>query len=293
MTAGGAGTPAADGTSGAPGVTGTSGVPEVTGTPDVERLPGEHGVGGPAGEAHVAELRAETAKAVHAHVVVAVDGPAGSGKSSVSRAAASVLGFDYQDTGAAYRAFALHALQQGVDLEDADAVVGALPSFRYGIGTGADDAPSVTVDGRDVTDEIRTPRVTGAVSHVARLPEVRRFMVDLFRRVIAGTDRRGIVTEGRDITTVVAPDAQVRILLTASEEARMARRSAEVTGQSAAETARQLSDRDARDSKVVDFMTAAPGVATVDSTHLDFDQTVQAVVQLVRDATASGAGTTP
>jgi len=299
VTARGAGTPGAPGgTSGVTpdtldGTSGVAGTSDATGTSDVERLPGEHGVGGPAGEAHVAELRAETADAVHAHVVVAVDGPAGSGKSSVSRAAASALGFDYQDTGAAYRAFALHALQQGVDLEDADAVVGALPSFRYGIGTDADQAPSVTVDGRDVTDEIRTPRVTGAVSHVAKLPEVRRYMVDLFRRVIAGTDRRGIVTEGRDITTVVVPDAQVRILLTASEEARMARRSAEVTGQSAAETARQLSDRDARDSKVVDFMTAAPGVATVDSTHLDFDQTVQAVVQLVRDATASDAGTTP
>lgn len=96
------------------------------------------------------------------------------------------------------------------------------------------------------------------MSHVAKLPEVRRYMVDLFRRIIASTEKPGIVTEGRDITTVVAPDAQVRILLTATEEARMARRSAEVTGQSADETARQLSNRDRLDSKVVDFMTAAP-----------------------------------
>jgi len=231
----------------------------------VERSPGEHGVGGPAGEAHTAELRDETAEAVHRHVVVAVDGPAGSGKSSVSRASAVALGFDYQDTGAA--------------------IVGALPSFRYAIEIDPHRASSVTVDGVDVTDEIRTPRVTGAVSHVAKVPEVRRYMVDLFRRVIASTDKAGIVTEGRDITTVVAPDAQVRILLTASEEARMARRSAEVTGQSAEETARQLSTRDRLDSKVVDFMTAAPGVSTVDSTHLDFDQTVQAVVELVQTST--------
>jgi len=251
----------------------------------VERSPGEHGVGGPAGEAHTAELRDETAEAVHRHVVVAVDGPAGSGKSSVSRASAIALGFDYQDTGAAYRAFALHALQTAVDLDDADAIVGALPSFRYAIEIDPHRASSVTVDGVDVTDEIRTPRVTGAVSHVAKVPEVRRYMVDLFRRVIASTDKAGIVTEGRDITTVVAPDAQVRILLTASEEARMARRSAEVTGQSAEETARQLSTRDRLDSKVVDFMTAAPGVSTVDSTHLDFDQTVQAVVELVQTST--------
>ena len=251
----------------------------------VERSPGEHGVGGPAGEAHTAELRDETAEAVHRHVVVAVDGPAGSGKSSVSRASAIALGYDYQDTGAAYRAFALHALQTAVDLDDADAIVGALPSFRYAIEIDPHRASSVTVDGVDVTDEIRTPRVTGAVSHVAKVPEVRRYMVDLFRRVIASTDKAGIVTEGRDITTVVAPDAQVRILLTASEEARMARRSAEVTGQSAEETARQLSTRDRLDSKVVDFMTAAPGVSTVDSTHLDFDQTVQAVVELVQTST--------
>src|SRR5207244_282185 len=107
------------------------------------------------------------------------------------------------------------------------------------------------------TDEIRTPRVTSSVAHVSKLPEVRQHLVDLFRRIIQGTSKPGIVTEGRDITTVVAPDAQVRILLTASEEVRMARRSAEVTGQSAEETARQLSRRDQQDSRVVDFMTAA------------------------------------
>lgn len=214
-------------------------------------------------------------------VVVAVDGPAGSGKSSVSRAAARTLGFDYQDTGAAYRAFALHAVQSGVDLDEAAAVVAALPSFDYEIGTDPDDT-FVRVDGRDVTDEIRTPRVTSSVAHVSKLPEVRQHLVDLFRRIIQGTSKPGIVTEGRDITTVVAPDAQVRILLTASEEVRMARRSAEVTGQSAEETARQLSRRDQQDSRVVDFMTAAEGVTTLDSTHLDFDQTVQAVVELVR-----------
>ncbi|WP_286346704.1 (d)CMP kinase [Frondihabitans sucicola] len=213
--------------------------------------------------------------------MVAVDGPAGSGKSSVSRAAAKALGFDYQDTGAAYRAFALHAVQQNVDLDDPAAVVKTLPTFAYEIGIDPDDH-YVRVDGVDVTDEIRTPRVTASVAHVAKLPEVRHYLVDLFRGIIAGTSKPGIVTEGRDITTVVAPNAQVRILLTASEEARMARRSAEITGQSAEETARQLSKRDQQDSKVVDFMTAAEGVTTLDSTNLDFDQTVQAVVELVR-----------
>lgn len=214
-------------------------------------------------------------------VVVAVDGPAGSGKSSVSKAAARALGFDYQDTGAAYRAFALHAVDSGVDLTDAAAVVGALDTFDYEIGIDPDHY-FVRVSGRDVTDEIRTPRVTTSVANVSKIPEVRSWLVDLFRRVIQSTSKPGVVTEGRDITTVVAADAPVRILLTATEEARMARRSAEVTGQSAEETARQLATRDRQDSKVVDFMTAADGVTTLDSTDLDFDQTVQAMVELVR-----------
>ena len=101
------------------------------------------------------------------------------------------------------------------------------------------------------------------------------------------TPKPGIIVEGRDITTVVAPDAPVRILLTATEEARMARRSAELSTESAAKTAQQLSSRDAQDSKVVDFMNAAEGVHTIDSTDLDFDQTVSAVVDLVRKRTTT------
>ena len=106
-------------------------------------------------------------------------------------------------------------------------------------------------------------------------------MVGLFRTVIAASNRPGMVVEGRDITTVVAPDAAVRILLTATEEARMARRSAELSTESAAKTAQQLSSRDAQDLQVVDFMNAADGVDTIDSTNLDFEQTVQAVVERV------------
>lgn len=221
-------------------------------------------------------------------VVVAVDGPAGSGKSSVSRATAVALGFDYQDTGAAYRAFALHAVRSGADLSDAAAVVAVISTFDYEIGTDPGDY-FVRISGSDVTDDIRTPQVTQSVASVSKLPEVRSHLVEVFRGIIAGTEKPGIVTEGRDITTVVAPDAQVRILLTATEEARMARRSAEITGQSAEETARQLSKRDQQDSKVVDFMTAAEGVTTLDSTHLDFDQTVSAMVELVRSTATAPA----
>lgn len=213
-------------------------------------------------------------------VVVAIDGPAGSGKSSVSRASARRLGFEYQDSGAAYRALAWHALEHGVDTEDAAAVIESLPKVRYQLGTDPDDY-FVRVGEVDVTNAIREPRVTAVVSQIARIPEVRAFLVNQFREVIARSVRSGIITEGRDITTVVAPDADVRILLTATEEVRMTRRSAEVAGQSAETTGRQLSSRDAQDSRVVDFMNAADGVTTVDSTHLDFDETVDAVVALV------------
>jgi cytidylate kinase len=220
-------------------------------------------------------------------IVVAVDGPAGSGKSSVSRAAARALGFGYQDTGAAYRGFALYCLRKEIDLEAADSVVAALADFEYELGIDPDDY-WVHVGGADVTTEIREPWVSAAVSSVAGVPAVRKYMVDLFRSIIHTSSWPGIIVEGRDITTVVAPDAQVRILLTASEHVRIGRRSAELSGESAESTARQLSSRDAQDSKVVDFLNAAEGVTTLDSTDLDFDQTVAAVVALVRDA-----GTTP
>jgi len=223
-------------------------------------------------------------------IVVAIDGPAGSGKSSVSRASARILGFDYQDTGAAYRALAWSCIAQGVDASDPDQVISALDGFEYELGTDPDDY-FVRVDGIDVTDDIREPAVSAAVSSVARIPEVRSFLVDLFRGIITDSTRPGIIVEGRDITTVVAPDARVRILLTASEQVRISRRSAELTGESAATTARQLSSRDAQDSKVVDFMNAADGVTTLDSTNLDFDQTVSAVVALVRTVQSNEAQT--
>ena len=216
-------------------------------------------------------------------VVVAIDGPAGSGKSSVSKATARELGFDYLDTGAAYRGLALHCLDRGVDTLGPNDVVETLPRFDYSIGIDPDNY-FVKVDSEIVTNDIREPRITGVVSNIARIPEVREFMVELFRSIIASSAKPGILVEGRDITTVVAPDAPVRILLTASEEARMGRRAAELSGESSTTTAQQLSYRDAQDSKVVDFMNAADGVITIDSTNLDFDQTVTAVASFVRSS---------
>ena len=158
--------------------------------------------------------------------LIAIDGPAGSGKSSVSKAIARRLGSGYLDTGAAYRALAWHVLDRGADTTDADAVRAAASVFPLQQSLDPDDR-RVFVGDVEVTEAIREPRVSAAVSGVARVPEVRVSVNDLFRALVAGSGRPGVVVEGRDITTVVAPDAPVRILLTAAPEVRAARRSAD------------------------------------------------------------------
>lgn len=221
-------------------------------------------------------------------VVVAIDGPAGSGKSSVSKQVARRLGYGYLDTGAAYRALAWHALEHGIDTSDAASVLDVSGNFDYAISLDP-DAYWVRVGSSDVTDAIREPRVSDAVSGVARVPAVRQSVNALFRALVARSGRPGVVVEGRDITTVVAPDAPVRILLTAAPEIRAARRSAELTTHDAATVAAALHQRDASDSAVVDFLTAAPGVEVVDSTPLDFDQTVDAVLGVIQAALSAPA----
>ena len=216
-------------------------------------------------------------------LIVAVDGPAGSGKSSVSRAAAARLGFAFLDTGAAYRALTWLALERGVirdGVADDDAVLALLPQLDYQIGTDPAADNAVRVGLTDVTAAIREPRVASAVSLVARIPGVRDYMVALYRRTIADCHAKGIVVEGRDITTVVAPHAEVRVLLTASPEVRAARRAGE-HGTDAGVTAVAIAKRDASDLKNVDFMTPAPGVTLLDTTELNFEQSVDALVALV------------
>ena len=214
--------------------------------------------------------------------IVAVDGPAGSGKSSVSKEVARRLGYGYLDTGAAYRALAWLALQDGVDTEDAAAVMTLLPRFRYAISLDPDHY-WVRVGDTDVTAAIREPAVTAAVSGIARTSAVRVWVNDLFRRLVAESQHPVVVVEGRDITTVLAPDAPVRILLTADPEVRVARRTAELVTQDASDVAAALHRRDASDAAVVDFLTAAPGVRVVDSTDLDFTETVDAVLDVIAE----------
>lgn len=202
--------------------------------------------------------------------VVAIDGPAGSGKSSVSRAVAARLGFGYLDTGAGYRAFAIHALNNPeVPAEQ------LAESFDYSISMDP-GAQSVFLNGQDVTELIRTDSIAKAVGAIARNLIIRKFQnSDASARILC-CDLPGIVVEGRDITTVVAPNAAVRILLTASEEVRMKRRGLEQT-----ESAENLAQRDKSDSKVVDFMTPSPGVELVDTTNLDFEGSVQKVLEVI------------
>lgn len=230
-------------------------------------------------------------------LVVAIDGPSGSGKSSVSKETARELHAQYLDTGAMYRAATWWCLDQAIDLEDKDLVVATVLDGQLEFSTSPDQE-FVRVNGIDVTEDIRTERVSQAVSAVASIQQVRDHLIALQRSIIETAPR--IVAEGRDITTVVAPDADARILLTASEEARLARRGLQlsatatptVEGKQASsystETLKQIvTERDKKDSATTSFTEAADGVDTVDSTELDFAQTVDAVLASVaRQVTA-------
>ncbi len=224
-------------------------------------------------------------------LTIAIDGPSGSGKSSVSKAVARRLGVGYLDTGAMYRALTWWCLERGLDLTDADAVADAARALPLEIGTDP-GAPTVRVGGTDVTDAIRTTEVSTAVSVVATNREVRPVLQQLQRDLMARIAEQtgGVVAEGRDITTVVAPDARVRVLLTASEEARLRRRSAELHGavdeRAVAATRDQVVRRDRDDSTVSSFTEAADGVVLVDTSDLDLDESVEAVLDVVAAETA-------
>jgi len=209
--------------------------------------------------------------------IVAIDGPAGSGKSSVSKACAKALNFGYLDTGAAYRALTFAVQNLGLVIAEQSAEQIAA-NFDYSISLDPEDY-WVKIGELEVTYEIRTPEVGSGVSDFAGLAQVREFMFNLTRALVQAVDVAGIIVEGRDITTKVFPDAQTRILLTASEEVRLGRRSAELPEGTI--VADQVTKRDQNDSRVVDFLVPAEGVILVDSSELDFDQTVKAVIALV------------
>ncbi|MFH5822823.1 (d)CMP kinase [Georgenia sp. AZ-5] len=229
-------------------------------------------------------------------LVVAIDGPSGSGKSTVSRRVAAELGLAYLDTGAMYRAATWWCQHEGIELTDAARVAEAVRAMPLEMGTDP-AAPRVVCAGVDITDAIRTSALSAVVSQVATNLEVRAELCRLQRAAIeaeatgaAGSRSggRGIVAEGRDITTVVAPDADVRILLIADEEARLARRALELHGTADASTMAATRDevvrRDADDSTVSTFMTAADGVTTVDTSGLTLEDSFRAVLGIVQGA---------
>jgi CMP/dCMP kinase len=211
-------------------------------------------------------------------VVVAIDGPSGSGKSSTSRGAAIRLGLRYLDTGAMFRALTWYVLEQGVDLTDPAAI--AARAGEPVIESGTDpQAPTITVDGVDVAAAIRSDEVNASVSIVSAVPEVRARLLELQREVIGDG---GIVVEGRDIGSVVAPDADVKLFLTADPAARALRRAAEEGGADLVATQESLLARDRIDSgRATAPLTMPDGAHHIDTTPLTLDEVIAQVVALV------------
>ena len=221
---------------------------------------------------------------------VTLDGPSGTGKSSVARDVATRLGAAYLDTGAMYRAATVAVLDAGVDLDDAEGIARAVTDADIAIGTSA-EAEQVTVDGADVTGRIRGTEVTRAVSPVSAVPAVRRLLVDRQRQLVAAAE--AVVVEGRDIGTVVLPDATLKIYLTAAPEVRAERRAGQLGVTDPARIASIAADlrrRDEYDSSRADSpLRPAADAVVVDSTGLDRAAVVERVLALAHTAVGEPA----
>ena len=208
---------------------------------------------------------------------MAVDGPSGSGKSSASKGVARALGLRYLDTGAMYRALTWWLMSAGADITDETLVATRAAEPAIEVSTDPDD-PWTRVDGRDVSAEIRTREVSAPVSAVAVVPEVRRHLISLQRAIIAAA-QPGIVAEGRDIGTVVAPDAQLKVFLTAHSQARAERRAAE---QGAAVDVTEA-DQDRRDRLDAAQSAKAADAVLLDATDLTLPEVIGAITRLARE----------
>jgi len=223
---------------------------------------------------------------------VAVDGPAGSGKSSVCRGVASELGMKYLDTGAMYRAMTWAMLDAHIDVGDAKSIAAAAQSVQLTSGTDP-RKPTISVNGQDVSEPIRSAEVTEAVSAVSAVPAVRQLLVELERDEVAHAGASGIVVEGRDIGTVVLPDAPVKIFLTADPAIRALRRAKEDSERthvqvSVADTEAALIARDEKDStRASSPLAQAHDAIVVDTTELNLQQVITEVVSKIK--AASGA----
>ncbi len=215
-------------------------------------------------------------------LVIAVDGPAGSGKSSAARGVARALGLRYLDTGAMYRALTWWLLSHGLDTTDQAAV--AKHAREPVIEVGTDPAtPGIMVDGVDVSGPIRTREVSNAVSAVASVPQVREHLVAMQREIIAQNAAGGIVAEGRDIGTVVAPHALVKVFLTATEDIRASRRSADLAADPRATAAVTRDEQYRRDRADAPQTVMAADAVEIDSSALSLDEVIGLIVGLVRE----------
>ncbi len=242
-------------------------------------------------ESAASTVLASTGGACPPGAVIAIDGPAGSGKSTVARRVAIALDMRYLDTGAMYRALTWWLQEQGVDGADTGAVLARMAEPRMEVGTDPRQS-AIAVDGQDVAESIRARQVSNAVSTVAAIPQVRALLIARQREIIATAVAvgAGIVAEGRDIGSVVAPDAVVKAYLTASEGVRAQRRSLELRDDPAATVAAVRRDQARRDQRDSAQSAAAADAIQIDTSALSVDEVVGQVVAMARARQAAPRG---
>ena len=223
------------------------------------------------------------------HISVAIDGPSGAGKSTLSRVAATELGFVYVDTGAIYRTVAFHTLRRGVDPQDASAVERLLPEIRIAMEYDGEGLQRMYLNGEDLTDLIRTQEISMAASKVSVHPAVRSFLLNMQREM---AEKYSVIMDGRDIGTVVLPDADVKIFLTASSEARARRRWRDLQERGTAKDFQQLlqetRERDEADmNRAAAPLRPAEDAVLLDTTELTFEESGRRILEIIRERTGA------